>query len=299
MTETVLNCDKVQKFRGDIQVLKDVSLAVPSGARVALLGHNGAGKSTLIKSILGLIPIEGGQISICGHAPGSNAARADVAYLPESVAFQNALTGRELLTMFAGLAGIRDNDTSGALARVGLASAADRRIKTYSKGMRQRLGLAQVMLGRPRLALLDEPTSGLDPVSRHDLYAIIDALAAEGTAVLIASHALTEVEAQTDRIAILRDGSLVADDTVANLARKAGLPIILKVQTKASDTADRIAAETGGVRVNGMSVEIRCTADGKMAALHSLSGMGAEVADIDITPPGLEDLYRHYSGVDQ
>lgn len=295
----VLTCDRVMKRRGKINVLDDVSLKVPEGARVALLGHNGAGKSTLIKLILGLTRLNGGEISICGNAPGTGPARRAVAYLPEAVAFQGALTGRELLAMFAALAGEQKADTGGLLHRVGLSDAADRRISTYSKGMRQRLGLAQVLLGKPRLALLDEPTSGLDPVSRHDLYAIIDDLAAEGTSVLIASHALTEVEARTDRIAILRKGTLVADDTLANLAREAGLPIILRVRASESGTADRIAAETGGARVNCTSVEIRCPAERKMTALQTLSGLGPDVTDIDITPPGLEDLYRHFSGGSQ
>ena len=291
-----LTCRGVVKDRGGHRVLDDVSLDVEEGARIALLGHNGAGKSTLIKAVLGLTGIDVGKIAVCGQAPGSGPARAMIAYLPEAVSFQGALTGRELLAMFAALAGERGADIGALLDRVGLGRAADRRIATYSKGMRQRLGLAQVLLGRPRLALLDEPTSGLDPVSRHDLYAIIDDLAAAGTSVLIASHALTEVEARTDRIAILREGRLVADDTLANLARSAGLPIIVRVRASGTGTADRIAAAIGGARINCTSVEIRCPAEDKMAALHRISGLGAEVADIDITPPGLEDLYRHYSG---
>ena len=293
---TVLTCENVTKLRGKTPVLQDVSLAVPEGARIALLGHNGAGKSTLIKSILGLTPLTSGRIDIAGATPGSNTARAHVAYLPEAVAFPNALTGREVLTMFAALAGDRKAPIGDHLTQVGLAEAADRRVKTYSKGMRQRLGLAQVLIGKPKLALLDEPTSGLDPVSRHDLYAIIDDLAAQGTAVLIASHALTEVEARTDRIAILRKGALVADDTLTNLAAAAGLRTTVRVRTAQPQIADRIAAETGGARVNGMSVEILCGADQKMATLNALSGYAPGVADVDILPPGLEELYRHYSG---
>ncbi|NND18875.1 MAG: ABC transporter ATP-binding protein [Silicimonas sp.] len=291
-----LVCGGIIKDRSGIRVLDDVSIQVEEGARVALLGHNGAGKSTLFKSVLGLTGIDKGEISICGHAPGTRAARSATAYLPEAVSFQGALTGREILAMFAALAGERGTDIGELLDRVGLSKAADRRIATYSKGMRQRLGLAQVLLGRPRLALLDEPTSGLDPVSRHDLYAIIDDLSANGTAVLIASHALTEVEARTDRIAILRDGRLVANDTLANLAKSAGLPIVMRVRTTEAETADRIAAEIGGSRVNCSSVEIRCPAEDKMSALHQISGLGTAVADLEITPPGLEDLYRHYSG---
>lgn len=292
--DDVLRISGASKSRGPIRVLEGVSLNVAAGQRIALLGHNGAGKTTLMKAILGLTSLGDGNILIGGNAPGSARARAATAYLPESVTFHAALTGREQLALFARLAGAGTADVAPLLGRVGLADAADRRIGTYSKGMRQRLGLAQVLLGRPTLALLDEPTSGLDPISRHELYAIIDEMAAQGTAVLIASHTLTEVEARTDRIAILRQGRLVADDTLANLTRGAGLPIRLRVRA-APDCADRVARETGGNRVNGTHVEFHCAADGKMAALRRLSAMGDQVADIDMHPPGLEDLYRHYA----
>ncbi|MCF3595516.1 ABC transporter ATP-binding protein [Rhodobacteraceae bacterium LMO-12] len=292
MTEVALRVEKARKMRGKACVLNDVDLSVAPGERVALLGHNGAGKSTLIKTILGLTPLSGGSISVNGAKPGSGAARRATAFLPEAVSFHPALTGREQLTLFARLDGAAA-DIEGLLERVGLDDAMDRRIGAYSKGMRQRLGLAQVLLGQPAVALLDEPTSGLDPVSRQDLYAIIDDLAAQGTAVLIASHALTEVEAQTDRIAILRKGVKVADDTLANLSLEAGLPTKLRI--RASQDVDALAAKTGGTRINGASVEILCTPASKMEALRRIAAMGDAVADLEMTPPRLEDLYRHYA----
>ena len=149
-------------------------------------------------------------------------------------------------------------------------------------------------VGKPRVALLDEPTSGLDPISRQDLYAIIDELAAQGTAVLIASHALSEVEARTDRIAILRKGVRVADATVAKRSRMAGLPTKLRV-VAAQGQADRIAEQTGGTRVNGASIELLCDPEAKMRTLRNIAALGETVADIEMTPPRLEDLYRHYA----
>ncbi len=295
MTDKALSIDHVLKDRGKTRVLDDITLSLAPGQRVALLGHNGAGKSTLIKSILGLTPIHGGAIRIGDATPGSAQARRETAYLPEAVSFHPALTGREQLTLFAQLSGAKA-DVLGLLERVGLSDALDRRIGTYSKGMRQRLGLAQVLLGQPKVALLDEPTSGLDPISRQDLYAIIDELAAQGTAVLIASHALTEVEARTDRIAIMRKGRMVADDTLNNLSALAGLPIRLKV--RASANADALAAELGGNRINGASVELLCTPADKMEALRRIAGLGDAVADVEMTPPKLEDLYRHYAQED-
>ncbi len=292
MTDKALTIEHVSKDRGSTRVLSDINLSIAPGQRVALLGHNGAGKSTLIKSILGLTPIHDGAIRIGEASPGSAQARRDTAYLPEAVSFHPALTGREQLTLFASLSGARA-DVPELLDRVGLSDALDRRIGTYSKGMRQRLGLAQVLLGKPRVALLDEPTSGLDPISRQDLYAIIDDLAGQGTAVLIASHALTEVEARTDRIAIMRKGRMVADDTLSNLSALAGLPIRLRV--RATENADVLAAKLGGDRVNGASVELLCAPADKMEALRRIAGMGDAVADVEMTPPKLEDLYRHYA----
>ena len=294
MADPTLRIENAGKSRGSLRVLDAIDLSAEPGQRIALLGHNGAGKSTLMKTVLGLTSLDDGQISIDGHAPGSAAARATTAYLPEAVAFHAAVSGREQLRLFARLAGCPLTQVDGFLDRVGLSDAADRRIGTYSKGMRQRLGLAQVLLGRPRLALLDEPTSGLDPISRHELYAIIDEMADQGIAVLIASHTLTEVEARTDRIAILRSGRLVADDTLDNLILRAGLPTRLRVKT-AHDAADRIADETGGTRVNGVSVDLLCSPDRKMSELRRLSAMGEAVADIEMHPPRLEDLYRHFS----
>lgn len=292
MTDNILKIEGLCKDRGKTRVLHDVSLTVSPGERVALLGHNGAGKSTLIKIVLGLTPANGGKIAVAGHNPGTGAARSATAFLPEAVSFHPALTGREQLNLFARLSGEKA-DIPGLLDRVGLADALDRRIGTYSKGMRQRLGLAQVLLGKPRVALLDEPTSGLDPISRQDLYAIIDELAASGCAVLIASHALTEVEARTDRIAIMRKGHLVANDTLEGLSAQAGLKTRLRI--RATQNADDIASQIGGTRINGASVEILCSADQKMAELRRITALGEAVADLEITPPRLDDLYRHYA----
>ncbi|WP_300054975.1 ABC transporter ATP-binding protein [uncultured Roseobacter sp.] len=277
--------------------VRDVSLQVHAGERVALLGHNGAGKSTLMKAVLGLLPIDSGTVSIAGQPLGTVAARVAVAYLPEAVSFHPALTGREQIRLFARLAGVKTGDGDALLETVGLADAADRRIGTYSKGMRQRLGMAQVFLGKPTLALLDEPTSGLDPMARHDLYALIDSLAAGGTGVVIASHALTEIEARTDRIAILRHGQMVADASLKELFARAAMPIHIRV--KAKHDAAALFDRFGGRRINGAQVEFAVTQDQKLARLAEVIAMGAQVADVEIIPSSLEDLYRHYSGQEE
>ena len=294
MTTEAITVTDAHKHRGGRPVLRDVSLGVARGERVALLGHNGAGKTTLIRMILGLTSVDGGTILVDGAAPGSAHARVATAYLPEAVAFHKALTGREQLALFARLSGQSARLAGALLERVGLADAADRRIGTWSKGMRQRLGLAQVLIGKPVVALLDEPTSGLDPMSRRDFYEIVDEMAQSGTAVLVSSHALTELEARTDRIAILRQGVLVADDSLVALRTRARLPIRLRVTTPGGDS-DRIAARLGGQRINGCGVELTCFQDEKMHRLSDITALGGLIEDVEVLPPSLEDLYRHFA----
>jgi Cu-processing system ATP-binding protein len=290
----MLTCSRVIRTFGAVEALRDVSLTVAEGERVALLGHNGAGKSTLMKIVLGLIPATSGEVRIAGALPGSHAARDVTAYLPESAAFHPALTGREQIALYLRLRGEPAAKAGDLLERVGLGHAADRRIGTYSKGMRQRVGLAQALIGRPRLMVLDEPTSGLDPVSRREFYGILDDLAREGAAILLSSHALTEVEARTDRIAILSKGQLVANDTLAALRREAGLPIHIQVAAR-PDTVGDVADRLRGTRVNGVRVDLTCGHGDKLARLGQIAGLGPMIDDVEVIPPSLEDLYTHFS----
>ncbi len=292
--DNVLSFRNVRKTFGKRRVLEDVSLGVRPGERLAVLGHNGAGKSTLIRLALGLLPLDQGTISVGGAAAGSTAARMTTAYLPEAPAFHPALSGREQMRLFANLSGVDRSEADILLERVGLQNTADRRIGTWSKGMRQRLGLAQVLLGRPAVALLDEPTSGLDPLFRSDLYSMVDEMTARGTAVLVASHALSELETRTDRIAILCQGRVVVSDRLEPLREKAGLPVRLKVKTTENHAVD-LHARFGGTLVNGSSVEVLCPPSEKMARLAEITGMGELVHDLEVTQPSLEDIYEHYS----
>ena len=289
-----LTLSTITKAFGAVRALTDVSFTVAPGERVALLGHNGAGKSTLMKIVLGLLQADSGATTVLGSAPGSNAARTGTAYLPENVAFHPSLTGLEQLRYYLRLRGENPATAMDLLERVGLQDSAQRRIGTYSKGMRQRVGLAQALIGNPRLLVLDEPTSGLDPVSRREFYAILEGLAQDGVAILLSSHALTEVEAKTDRIVILRDGRLVADDTLAALRRKAALPIRLQVVAR-SGSADEVAARLAGGRHNGVMVDLLCQHDDKLARLGDIAALGAMVEDVEVLPPSLEDIYSHFS----
>ena len=293
MTST-LTISHLTKAFGGVKALSDVSLHVAPGERVALLGHNGAGKSTLMKVILGLVAADSGEISVCGAAPGNTKARSKVAYLPENATFHSALTGLEQITYYMRL---RGEDASGAMAlldRVGLGIAAKRRIGTYSKGMRQRVGLAQALIGHPSLLVLDEPTSGLDPVSRRDFYDLLDRLAADGAAILLSSHALTEVEARTDRLLILSGGRMVAEGTLPELRREAALPVAMHITALNGYDADILSALPNAIRVNG-ALHVTCTQDDKLATLAHVATLKDKVADIEIIPPSLEDIYSHFS----
>ncbi len=295
---SALAVDNVVKRYGAAEAVGGVSLAVEPGQRVALLGHNGAGKTTLMKMILGLTPASSGTIEVLGSRPGSRKARAATGFLPENVAFHGALTGREQLHHFARLKSVAPGIADDMLSRVGLADAADRKIRTYSKGMRQRVGLAQALLGHPQIALLDEPTSGLDPISRHEFYDIVGELAQAGTTVLISSHALTELETRCDRIAILSAGKLVADGDLPALRKAAQLPVRFSV-TATAETADTVAAELQGERINGHAIALTCDESDKIELLGRITALGQAITDIDVEPPSLEELYRYYSAANR
>lgn len=290
----ILRTEGISKKFKSVEALKDVTLSVSPGERVALLGHNGAGKTTLFRIVLGFLRAENGTVDLDGHAPGSAAARAMVSYLPENVAFPKMLTGREIVSYYAKLKRAPKEDVATALEKVDLLEAADRRCGTYSKGMRQRLGLAQALVGSPTLLLLDEPTSGLDPISRQRFYSLIAEIAEKGTAVLLSSHGLSELEARTDRVAILRKGRLVANASLADLQRSANLPIRIRVRSTA-ERVEEVHRQFGGHRVNGVSVEFDCTQPEKMSQLSAISGLGEAVKDVEVSQPSLDEVYLHFS----
>jgi ABC-2 type transport system ATP-binding protein len=209
-----------------LRAVDHVSLTVRPGEVFGLLGPNGSGKSTTIKLLLGLLEPTAGGCAIFGVPSGRVEARRDVGYLPEAPNFYRFLTGRELVTFYGRLCGLAGSGLRSKLeevvALVGLAGAADRRVGTYSKGMLQRIGLAQALVHDPRLLILDEPTAGVDPVGSAEMAELILALKARGKTVLITSHLLGQIEELCDRVAILDRGGLVAEGEVAELAGATG-----------------------------------------------------------------------------
>lgn len=293
MTATVA-IEHVEKRYRAVRALHDVSFVLEPGRLSALVGHNGAGKTTLIKLMLGLIRPDSGSIRVLGENPaaGEFAGRRSLGFLPENVAFNAALTGRETLAFYARLKGSDAKQGAALLERVGLGEASRRLVGTYSKGMRQRLGLAQALLGRPRVLLLDEPTTGLDPALRLTFYEILDELRRDGATVLISSHALDELEGRAEQVLIMNRGILVADGTLAELRALAGLPIRLTL--KLADPVARPAWLPNHAVVAHGRCEIG-VADhaGKMGLLRQAAGDPA-VTDIGVVEPTLDELYAHF-----
>ena len=289
----------VSKRFGRVEALRDVSFDLPEGETIALVGHNGAGKTTLMKLMLGLIRPSAGRVEVMGEDPaaGEFSARRRLGYLPENVAFNAALTGYETLAFYARLKREPASRLRPLLDRVGLGHAADRRVSTYSKGMRQRLGLAQALLGEPRVMLLDEPTTGLDPALRLSFYDIVEDLRGQGATVLLSSHALTELEERAGRVIIMNRGLKVADGTLDELRTIARLPIRIRAQIaepRLSELPDWMGPDQGWRRVNGRTMEIDARPDQKITLLRRMTAQGLPVEDIDVTPPTLDDLYAHF-----
>ncbi|WP_027577917.1 ABC transporter ATP-binding protein [Bradyrhizobium sp. Ai1a-2] len=298
MTSTV-RIAEVGKWYGRIDAVSGASFELGQGEMVALIGHNGAGKTTLMKLMLGLIHPTHGSIRVLGENPaaGEFSARRRLGYLPENVSFDATLTGRETQRFYARLKQEPIAKAEQLLDVVGLGAAADRRVGIYSKGMRQRLGLAQALIGRPQLLLLDEPTTGLDPELRQTFYDAIQRLAAEGTTVLLCSHALTELEERAGRVIIMNRGVKVADGSLDELRRLAQLPT--RIRLKISDLAPGevpawLPTSAPCRRLNGHVIEIDAPPEQKIDLLRRLTAAGTPVEDLDVMSPSLDELYAHF-----
>lgn len=204
-----------------LRAVDHVSVRIAAGEIFGLLGPNGSGKSTTIKLLLGLLEPTAGECSIFGVPSARVEARRDVGYLPESPHFYRHLTGRELVRFYGRLCGLGrskiDSRVEEVIARVDMTGAADRRVGTYSKGMLQRIGLAQALVHDPRLLILDEPTAGVDPIGSAAISELILKLKAEGKTVLITSHLLGQMEDLCDRVAILDRGKLILEGSMEEI----------------------------------------------------------------------------------
>ncbi len=275
--ENALAVRGLAKRYGSIEALKGIDLEVGEGELVGLLGPNGAGKSTLVKIIVGLVRPSAGEARVLGARAGSRTARASLGYLAELFRFPGWNTADEVLELHQRLAGSRGGAAERArlLELVALADAADRRVEGMSKGMQQRLGVAQALVGEPRVLLLDEPTSALDPVGRRTVRLLLEQLRGRGVAVLLNSHLLSEIELVCDRVAILLGGELVEAGTPHDLSRPRGVEL---------ETDEGVRLFTGARREDAPRLVAEAVASGR------------QVFGVRVLSSTLEDVYLEAVG---
>ena len=268
----VLVAKGLEKRYGRTEALGGVELEVGEGQLVGLLGPNGAGKSTLVKIACGLVRASAGSVEVCGSPAGSPPARRSLGYLAELFRFPSWMSADELLTLHQRLAG----STRGAgertelLELVGLGHARATRVAAMSKGMQQRLGIAQALVGSPRLLLLDEPTSALDPAGRRVVRGLLEELRRRGTSVLLNSHLLSEIELVCDHVVIVDHGRVVAAGTPMELRRQGGV----EVETAGGTRRFADARREDAPRI-----------------VRELVAAGEEVYEVRIVASSLEDIY--------
>lgn len=252
-----------------LRAVDDFSLEIPRGQVFGLLGPNGCGKSTILKIVLGLVSATAGEISILGFPSATSAARQRTGFLPEAPYFHKFLTGRELVIYCARLSGVPANQISdaveAALELAAMTAAANRPIGTYSKGMLQRIGLAQAVVHDPELIILDEPTAGVDPVGSAAIGRMIQAMRAKGKTIVLCSHLLGQVEQVCDRVAIMDRGRLVLEGRVEDVLARRDRHVITVEDLSAGA---RAAAET------------------------ALAAHGAKITSVTHPRRSLEDLFR-------
>ena len=294
MNTPLVSLVEAGKTYGQIDVLSSISMSLNEGEVLGLFGHNGAGKTTMMKLILGVISPSKGKVEVMGMAPDSKEAwhcRSKVGYLPENVSFYDQLTGLEVLTYFAKLKGFSKKQAIDLLEQVGITYAMKRQVKTYSKGMRQRLGLAQAFIGEPKLLLLDEPTVGLDPIATRDFYKTVDQLKSNGSSVILCSHVLPGVEQHIDRAMILSTGQLLAMGTLSELRQQASLPVVIKPSGLNGSVAKDSKLNT--FLTQSCQNTLMVPEHEKLAVLKLLLSLEG-LDDIHIESANLEQVYQHF-----
>ena len=299
---TLVRIRAASKHYGTVHAVDRVDLDVGRGELFGLIGRNGAGKSTLFKLMLGLVPLTAGDIRIDGTTVTGGdfrAVRRKIGYLPENVVLYDNLTGLETLHFFGRLKGVPVRECPAALERVGLAHAAGRRVREYSKGMRQRLGFAQALLGHPRILFLDEPTSGLDPEAIRDFYAILRDLRTQGVTVFLTSHILAEIQKRVDRLAIMAAGRIQAIGTVQTLREQVDLPLWFEIRLAPADFGP-VRDALGHLPITAMEagderIAVQCRRAAKMQVLEALARLGGKVLDLHVRELSLEDVFFGFS----
>ena len=299
MAEPALEAWSLRKDFGPKTAVRDLTLSVPRGEVFGFLGPNGAGKTTSVKMLLGLVHPTAGRGRLLGKPIGETRARARVGYLPEHFAFHEWLRGRELLRFHGRLLGLGgpslEAGLEGLLRRVELLEAGDRCLREYSKGMKQRIGLAQALLGEPELVFLDEPTSGLDPLGRLLVRDVIRELKARGTTVFLNSHLLSEVEVTCDRVAFVKDGRVVREMTLGAADRD--LEVELRLDRVGPPVLEGLSRFGRDVREEDGRVLLRVDGEERLPELSRwLAAQGIGLYHLAARRRSLEDVFLEVVG---
>lgn len=305
MNNLVLETKGLTKHYGDFVAVDNLDLSVKQGEVFGLLGPNGAGKTTTILMLLGLTEPTKGQVRVLGFDPARQplSVKARVGYMPDQVGFYDELTARENLIYIAKLNGIpRDQikrRVEEAIERVHLTPVIDKRAGTFSRGMRQRLGLADVLIKNPQLIIMDEPTQGLDPELAHEFLGLIQSLKEEGTTILLSSHLLHQVQAICDRVGLFSMGRMVLQGTVPELARKVlGGAYRVQIQVKGSPAKLRKALQdiqdVNKVSMTDGVIEIEAQKDIRADVADAVIRAGGRLQSLNAESQSLDDIYTRY-----
>lgn len=278
-----------------VRALQDLDLRIAPGQVYGLLGPNGAGKSTTIKILMNLVQASQGEALIFGKRPGEKGARRNVGFLPENPAPYEYLTGEEFVRLAGQLGGLSgqelDERVKEVVGRVGMARAAGLQIRRYSKGMVQRIGLAQAIVNRPQLLILDEPTSGLDPVGRREMRDLILEERQRGTTILFCTHIIPDVEALCDHVAVLVNGRLAREGSVQQLL-SAQVPVVeLMVEGLSPDTLRGLGHPLEHVQDLTNRVRVRASDAQVQPLLRSVLDAGGRVTQMQPSHFTLEELF--------
>jgi len=302
MPAVAIKTEELRKVFGDRAAVKGLTLQVEQGEVFGFLGPNGAGKTTSIKMLLGLIKPTSGVAELLGVPIGDQATRARIGFLPEHFRFQEWLTAYEFLKLHGELFGMEmrdlDQRANELIERVGLSDFRDKTLRTFSKGMLQRIGLAQALLNRPALVFLDEPTSGLDPVGRRLVRDIIHELREQGTSVFLNSHLLSEIEVTCDRVAFIRFGEVVRVLEMASLDQN-----LSRVKVRATGLTEEILAGLGqwgeDVQLDGAQLTLTVGNESDLPAINRyLVEQGVDVFAMTPNRLSLEEIFIETVGKD-
>ncbi len=298
----VIEVKGLRKRFGEKVAVENLSFSVQQGEVFGFLGPNGAGKTTSVKMLLGLVRPSGGTGEVLGLPLGNHRARAQVGFLPEHFRFHDWLTGREFLAFHAALYGIdrekAKRRAEGLMDRVGLAAHGDKKLRDYSKGMLQRVGLAQALLNDPQLVVLDEPTSGLDPLGRRLVRDIIRELSQEGKTVFLNSHLLSEVEVTCDRVAFIKQGKVLTIRPLESLL-EGSVEVAMKVRGASLETVAGLSRWSQDVHREGDRLVISIASEEALPEINRyLVEQGADVYSINPVRRSLEQLFVDIIGTD-